>query len=277
MRRSRLLILSCLLSTMPLGFAHAMNVSITGSSFGSDGVPAFPGYGTGAGNNNVINTAAFPVPGSQVTDPTGAGTTFRAEGIITPGTVSSTLGGAYFVDWFFVGSESGFAATLTAGVGGTVTHTELLDQNNNVGGVVTGTQFLGTTAHAGATLIPFTVSSLGGSVTNGPVSDNNVPSGPPSSSNSLVFSYLTPTNLTGGLGSWTWDLTSTPTDWFLFAYDDGATDDNHDDYIGLAFVYVDRGNVPDPTPLPAGLPLMATVLAGGYLVNRWNRRKARAS
>lgn len=264
------LLLSCACLALP-AIANADTVTVTGAAFGTNGVPAFPGYGTGINNNNVVNS-----PASGLVD-VNNGTTWRAVGDdpVTPAQVTSNIAGG-LIDWYFVGAESGGVSTLTVpGLGG-FTHSEN-NENNNIGGPATGPQYLGTTANPGG-VIPFSLSApFSGLATAANGANNRTPQGQTGVS-SMVFSYVNVTawNATTGT-AFGWELVDfngcTPNcDWFAFAFDDaGSSNDNHDDYIGIARVYAD--GAPDPTPLPAALPLMATVLGGGYLLSKWRRRR----
>jgi hypothetical protein len=86
---------------------------------------------------------------------------------------------------------------------------------------------------------------------------------------SLFFSYAT-------LSSGIYTLTSSVTNIVVFGFNDnGAPDDNHDDFVGIATLLPGGNDL--PTPLPAALPLFGSVLGGGLLFRRLrNRRQAGA-
>ena len=172
----------------------------------------------------------------------------------------------YNVDWYFAGAESFNTATLTAP--GIVPFSEA-NQNSNCApcgiGPTTGPMYLGTSTFQTSSTIAFTLTdSAGPSVTNGA---NNAPgtAGTPS----LIFSYLLRT------GPATWSLTNLVTQWFLFGFNDGGTDDNHDDFIGIAGVYApgQQGRL-DPVPLPGALVLFGSALVGMTFLGRRRAKKA---
>jgi len=255
--------------------AQAQDVTISGTNLN---VAPNPLYGSAVSSNNVVNSASDPSTGSALFDPTGpllnAATTPWRQG----GGVSTSLT-SYNVSWFYAGSESGDTITLTApsSSGPAVTFTEH-DQNNNVGGAAIpgGFQFLGTTTGSGAGLINFTLNWPDNTPTGSAI-NSGTQAKPGAGVANLIFSYATP--ITNQNGSTTWDLTTTPTDWFVFALNDnGGGDDNHDDFVGFALVSSGPPNGPGiPTPIPAALPLFGSVLGGGFLFrNLRNRRKGAA-
>ena len=71
-------------------------------------------------------------------------------------------------------------------------------------------------------------------------------------------------------------LTSTPSDIVVIGYNDtGALDDNHDDMMIIAQIRDRIGE--NETPIPGALPMLASVLGGGFLFRRLrNRRRAKA-
>jgi hypothetical protein len=143
------------------------------------------------------------------------------------GSVSATVSD-YIVDWYYLGAESGWTITFSGGAP-VVTFTEN-EKDYHIPDLKIGTS---------TQLTPITFS----------------PSG------SIAYAYLlVSADLTSAV------LTTTPTDWFIFAYNDkGSTDKDYDDYIGYAHVRA--------TPIPAALPLMGTGLGIGYLMSKWARRR----
>src|SRR5262249_40724018 len=168
----------------------------------------------------------------------------------------------YTVDWYFNGAESG--DTIKFSTVGLPSFSENNQNNNYNFGNDPGWKFLGTTSGSGnGSPIPFTVTDLnyGISVANG---SNHAPT----SSTSLIFSYVIPEFKHGHFKGW--ELTTTATDWVVFGFDDpGGTDKDFDDYMGLLHVKVAEGPPPPkPTPLPGALPLMGTVLGAGFFFRR---------
>ena len=255
---------------MLAGGANANTVNITGAT------PPFAGYGTSVGNNNVVNN-----PASGVTD-TLSGTTYYGSSIAGPAYVSTDLAllGSYNIDWWFIGAESGYVNTLIApGINPagalpnspTAGQFNEANQNSNccsAGGNI-GPVFLGTSVAQTSTILDFTlIDDHGANLTNG--ASNPTPG--TAGLESLIFSYVTKDDF-----SLTWTLTTDTTgEWFLFGFNDiGGPDDNHDDFVGVARVYLAGGGIaPPPVPLPAALPLFASALIGAGLVGRRRRRSA---
>ena len=240
--------------------AQAATITITGAAFGTDGTGAFAGYGSSIGRNNVVNFG----PSGLVDN--SRGQDWVTQGNHTPSAVTTSLSN-YGVAWYFNGSESGDVNKLFYSNG-------LLfqegNQNNRFNpGNDPGWQFVGTTTGTSA-IIPFSLTDGSKTVANGA---NNTPS---SSKGSLMFGYLNPQfdtsgNLTG------WKLTKNVTDWFAFGFNDpGSSDRDFDDFMGVGHVTALGGGDQNQTPLPAALPLMASVLAGSYLIARRRRREGGA-
>jgi hypothetical protein len=135
----------------------------------------------------------------------------------------------YNVDWYLAGAESGFTNKLVAPG---VSFSES-DQN-------TGAFLIGTSVNQTNPLLQFTLQSSGGAaVTNGANSNSG------SGAAGLIFSYLEKGN--------GWSVTTAPTDWFLFGFNDnGGPDADYDDFVGVGHV--------SAVPLPGGFLLFATGL-----------------
>jgi hypothetical protein len=241
----------------PLGGAWAGTIDISG-------VPYNVTYGTSISKNNVIGdpSSGIAVPGGP--SPWKAEGKWGRFGPYVESAVTATISD-YYVDWYFIGAESGDINTFFSG---TVSFTEH-NENNNYNHTGGGVQFLGTTSGTGAGLpLDFTVFDthygLGASgVTNG---DNNKPG---KYTPSLIFSYAIQTP-----DGWALTLDS-DTEWFVFAYNDpGSKDKDHDDYIGLARVYAKE--IP-PVPIPGALPLMGSVVGGSYLLRRLRRSRRKTT
>lgn len=249
--------------------AHAGTVTITGNTLTSAPTPL---YGSATSSNNVVNSPGAPSTGSVLNDPTGP-TLTGATPWVMQGGVSANVTGAYAVNWFFTGSESGYNITFTAP--GVPAFTEG-NQNNSAyagGPPLTsgggGYQILGQSTGTGPGLLDFTLSWTGGSVSN-----TGTQSLPGNGLANMIFSYLDPSTYPStGLAT----LTTTAGDWFAFALNDnGGNDDNHDDFVGFAQVVAcgETGCAPPSfTPLPAALPLFGSVIGGGFLAGAWRRRR----
>ena len=178
------------------------------------------------------------------------------------------------MDWFYVGSESGHvndfgAAGVPIANGGLIGYAEFEANNqcaSNCGlGYVSpqpGRLLMGTSVAQTALTPLFQFRDHDGSgVFNGSnVQDNAGPN--------FLISYATL-----GVGGLLTLSCQSASDWVVFGYNDtGSPDDNHDDFIVAA--HITDGNV----PIPAALPLFASVLGGGYLFRRLrNRRQAKAA
>ena len=119
----------------------------------------------------------------------------------------------------------------------------------------------------GTSTLAFTLTDTragsGATVTNG-VGTNPAPA---MGGANMIFSYATFNAITG-----VYTLTATQTDFVVFGFnDDGANDDNHDDFVGVLTLIV-TGQQSNPTPIPGALPLFGSVLGGGLLFRRLRNR-----
>lgn len=254
-------------SSLLVGGVQANTINISGAT------PPFPGYGTAIGQNNVVNSGLSGVTDSH------SGTTFLGSATGNPAVVTTSLP-LYNVDWYFVGSESGYTNTLTApgiNASANLPNSPVAgqfnegNQNSNCCSSPSspGPIFLGTSTGQTNSVLQFSLA------------DGHVPSIANGSSNpnagsnaSIIFSYVTnPSALTWALSS---DATSS---WFLFGFNDSGADADFDDFVGVARVYcgTPQGAACDPplaTPLPAALPLFAGGLGVIGLLARRRKRKA---
>ena len=240
-------ILSC---ALPLGMsAQAATITINGTAGSIPG-----GLGTGISNNNVENNltnlgagyGGFQGPAN------GSGWFFN-------GSVQSNLS-SYQVIWYFLGSESGNTNTLASGLPN-FTSTEL-NQNNNCSSCGSSAGFQSQNSIATTTssslLIPLTLSDN----PTGLVASNGGANG-----NSIMYAYVTPTTINFKPG---WAISDSPTDWFAFGWNDnGSTDADFDDFMGVAHVTA----VPGPLA-GAGLPGLIAACVGLVALARRRRNSA---
>ena len=176
--------------------------------------------------------------------------------------IATTVANVY-VQFYYLGAESGYNNTLHAGPGsafGSHTETSNLYPGNWPGTFL----FDGTLAapSANGQILYFTSNGFGG---------NLLPAGG-TSSRSIAFAYLNPSNVGCSLGgSMVGDKTcvsateaapdSNGLRYILFSLDDGGAgpDDNHDDYVGY-FSY--RLAPQQVVPIPAAAWLLGSGLLG---------------
>jgi len=248
----------------------------------------------------VVNATGVTPTGSTVFDP-GAGAAVGGQATAGSAWVGSTAsstavlsvsglsaGQGYTIAWTYIGNESdnlnnfnvvstGTAAIVTNSVAPTGQNGD--NRNNNCCNSVNPAPvilFGSTLYNNGANAIStpgFTLKDLttGGSVTNNGVAGSNpVPS---SGVANLIFAYLTPDN--GAHPGMLWDLTTTPTTAVIFGFNDnGFSDDNHDDWMGIAQLL--PGGLQTVTPIPGALPLFATGLGALGLLS-WRRKRKQAA
>lgn len=246
--------IAVLSAAAPLAGALAATIEITGTPYEIQ-------YGTPIGKNNVVTNQFAPNP-AGIYDFTGRRNTPWLAG----GTVLSEVSD-YYVDWYFNGAESGDTINFLSS---TVSFSESNQNNRYESGNDPGWQQLGTTLGSGLNSpIPFTLTdtTLSMGIANGANQD------PDAGLGSLIFSYANPVYWKDTLVGWTLSLDAT--DWFAFAFNDpGSGDKDYDDFIGIGHVRVAEVP-PTPTPLPGALPLMGSVLGGGYLLRKWRARRRR--
>jgi hypothetical protein len=244
---------------------------VGGASLISEG--QFPGYGTAIQLDNVVNSTTYGGTSSTVVDTNSTlGSTWIGSTASSPAILTVTglpPGFQYSVSWSYLGSESNDVNKFTAGA---ISYLEN-NANNDCGICATpgptspqiGIQLMGTTTTTNTTT-PFTLTDTN---TLASVSNGSGNAAPGTGISNLVFSYA---NFSGGVYS----LTSTPTLNVVWGFNDnGGSDDNHDDFVGVATLL--PNTVANPTPLPGALPLFGSILGGGYLFRRLrNRRQAGA-
>jgi hypothetical protein len=268
--------LSATALTMVTQKAHAtIAFQIVGGS-GLIGEGAFPGYGLPIGQDNVVNngTAGLNPGGTKtVIDTNGTlGSSWLGSTSVSPVMLTVTglgAGNTYTVSWSYLGSESNDVNKFTAGA---ISYLEN-NANNDCGVCATpgptspqiGTQFMGTSVTSNTTT-PFTLTDNNSLST---ISNGSGNPAPGAGLSNLIFSYAT-------FASGVYSLTSAQTNIVVWGFNDnGAPDDNHDDFMGVATLLSTGSG--DPTPLPAALPLFGSVLGGGLLFRRLrNRRQAGA-
>jgi hypothetical protein len=261
----------------------AVVACVTALTFGAD-VNAFtitgsplsnapnPLYGSNLEQNSVVNSPGAPPTNSVLFDPTGPVLDSSTPWIQNGQVAIPFICGSCFavVQWFFTGSESGLDVTFHApGLPG---FTEG-NQNNSAYAGGPPLSFEGRVQSLGATILhqgdqlSFSLLWGGGSVDN-----NTTQPMPTSGVANLLFAYanFSTFETTGFL-----TLTKTPTDWFVFALNDGGGNDNdYDDFVGLASVVIGVAE-PSPTPLSGTIFLFGGGLAAfGLLGWRRNQRAA---
>jgi hypothetical protein len=263
---------------------------------GGSALGSFPGYGPLQTQNNVINDSSGAWTGTQL-NPVASG------GYVTGSTIQDAsaggdflknatltvtgLGGTqqYTVSWQFAGNEAydvnNFSITGANVVGSTVAAGGYNSGapsggTNNYNSNYTPAPYsptqgspiaMGLTAYQGSGGADTPGFKLLDAPNSGSVTNGGATVGLPTPS--LLFSYAT---FSGGI----YTLTSSATNIVVFGFNDnGAPDDNHDDFVGIATLLPGGNDL--PTPLPAALPLFGSVLGGGLLFRRLrNRRQAGA-
>jgi hypothetical protein len=274
--RKLALIALCSTALIAIGHsnAHASVVGFTGPNYLWSGSGNL--YGTNIAQNNVVNAA-----GSGLYDDTnpasGTSSQYWHTGFVTTGALT------YSITWYYAGSESGDVVEFNSGGDvHAITNYQETNLNNNHSGNSSGfvnltatltSQTSGQATHytyggIGPGYIPFSLYDM-----NTLHLANNDGSG---TGGSFIFSYVT--QRADGSG---WDLTATASDWFAFGFNDqGSSDDNHDDYMGVAHLVAltcpTGGCGQSTVPLPAALPLFGSVLGGGVLFDRIRRRRRKA-
>jgi hypothetical protein len=173
----------------------------------------------------------------------GTGIAF-GDGALSLGRVE-VLGNGRTVDFFYLGSESGWTIKLTSGAG---SFTETNSGPINIATALAGAPKISTTADAG--LLDMVFAKVGGGELVRNASN-------PNGNAKILFGYLDPT---------TYDVVARATNLILFALDDGGAgpDSDYDDYVGVMRV----------TPLPAAAWMLLAGLGGLAGARRLARRQA---
>ena len=218
-------------------------------------------------SRTTINSPGAPPTNSILFDPTGpvlnSSTPWVQNGQVLISVCSACTA---VVQWFFTGSESGLDVTFRAP--GLPDFTEG-NQNNSAYAGGPPLSFGGRVQSLGTTILQG--DQLDFSLLWGATSVDNKTVQPTSSSGvaTLLFAYADVSTLeTTGFVT----LTKTPTDWFVFALNDGGgSDDDHDDFVGLANVLI-RVADPSPTPLPGTIFFFSGALGVLGLLG-WRRKR----
>jgi hypothetical protein len=239
-------------------FALAAGVVCSAAAFGSSaqastititGVAHPITLGTGVAANNVENSTHLFAGNSGLTGLT------NGTGWFLGGSVTTSLS-SYVVTWYFLGSES--SNLITFGSTTPPFTASEANQNSNCSGgsCPSGGTFNSlvpvATTHNSLTTIPMTLTDTNTSF----VANNGGPN-----ASTLIFAYVSPT-ATG------WTISSTPTDWFAFGFNDnGSNDGDYDDYMGVGHVQA----VPGPLA-GAGLPGLIAACFGLVVLARRRRQ-----
>ena len=240
----------------------------------------FPGYGTVISQDNVVNSGTA---GQTVADGL-SGASWIASTTSSPAyltVVGLTGPQTYNVKFSYLGSESNDVNQFTSGA---ITPFNENNANNNCATCAasgfpspqTGIAPIGTNTGLTATIVPFTLTDTTTGTPAGVITNGTANAQPGTGISNLIFSYATFNPAAGLNGMYT--LTSSVTDFVVFGFNDnGGSDDNHDDFIGVAQLQVLGQGTQGETPLPAALPLFGSVIGGGFLFRRLrNRRRAGA-
>ena len=252
-------------------------------------VPVFT-YSNAVGSDNVVNDSSGALTwnplwttGSTVYDPSSTaawkGSTTAINSVLS---VSGLLANQqYNVAFTYAGSEAGnnnqFSVASAGNVltnGAIATSTSGINLNSNYNGnpQVGSTVSMGSVTYvntgAGGNTPGFTITDTtnaalfpANTTTNG--GTNSVPN---NGASSLIFSYA---NFDGA----NYTLTTTATDYVVFGFNDnGAGDDNHDDFVGILSLTPGKLQ-PGNTPIPGALPLFGSVLGGGFLFRKLRKRR----
>jgi hypothetical protein len=272
----------CVLMTASQSSNGAVLFNISGGA-----VPGFS-YSSDSGSNNVINAPGAPTTGSTVFDGSNTsawiGSTSGTQAALS--VTGLNVNQSYIIQWSYIGSEAANQNLFQITNSGAIVLATSVpssgfaadNRNNNCCASInpTPTVNMGATIYentGGPMSIPgFTLrdANTGISVTNGGANP-----APNAGAANLIFAYLTPdvdpAHTAAGIF---WDLTSTPTNTIVFAFNDnGAGDDDHDDFVGIATIIAGSTVV---TPIPGALPLFGSALGGAIGLLTW-RKKRRAS
>lgn len=289
---ARKVALAALCTTALTGFSQTSQAAVALFDITGTPVTAFT-YGTDVPDSNVVNASGVaPTTLSGVYDPFAiplGGNTASSGGALgawlgsgpsvnsVVSVIGLTPGSGYTVNYTWIGTEAGNANQFSA-PGGAITTTGVNLNDNNQPSTNGPVVSMGTSLYnngVSTTATPsFTVTDTS---TPGTFPNNTVTNGgtnpDPNNGNAanLIFAYLTNVAPEGAPGGYQWYLTTTETNTIIFGFNDnGGSDDNHDDFVGIASVFI--GNNEGTTPLPGALPLFGSVLGGGLLFRRFRKR-----
>ena len=212
--------------------ANAQLLSISGVA--STNVP----IGDPLNQNNVLNRPLTNTSGFENNPPS------TQLWYATPTSALSTTQADVVLDWYFIGSESGYTNTLKSGPADAIDYTE----QNTIG-------LFGLGSYTQTTQGNVDMRFTGGDapVENGITTGGGFPG--------ITFAYVSGSLATG------WTFSAAATDTVIFGLNDNNVggDDNHDDWMGVV--------VASPVPVPAALPLFLSALAG---LGIFGRRKQAA-